>query len=173
MVDSFVRQHKSKPPPTSSESSVSCPKPSPTPMALSPPPPFILQFPLHSPSPAPPSLFFCRKNVELCATALFAAPISVRVSWSTRCLRSATQEDQWNDPDALGNGGVRSDADGVDAKVEDQSHDRSATAASSGATGSLRVSTSSFGDSLSLGIREPVYEVSHFFFLFIKCKSWL
>lgn len=83
----------------------------------------------------------------------------MRVSWSTRCLRSATEEDQWNDPDALGNGGVRSDADGVDAKVEDQSHDRSATAASSGATGSLRASASSFGDSLSLGIREPVYEV--------------
>ncbi|XP_024023796.1 magnesium transporter MRS2-11, chloroplastic isoform X2 [Morus notabilis] len=121
-------------------------------MALSPPHPYILQLPLHSPSPAsasaPASLFFClspRKKAELCA-ALFAAPFAVRVSWRTKCLRSSTEEDQWkNDSEALGYGGVRSDGHG-DSKVgvEDRNGDRS---------------TSSFGDSLSLGIREPVYEV--------------
>lgn len=82
--------------------------------------------------------------------------MTVKFSFKTKCLRSATEEDRWSESETLsddetGNG---------DSKVHQR--DKSTTATTSTttttSTGSMRVATSS-GDSLSLGIREPVYEV--------------
>ncbi|KAF4376772.1 hypothetical protein F8388_025643 [Cannabis sativa] len=114
-------------------------------MALSPKP-YLLYYPLHSPSPspAPAKLSFCSslppppKNFEISA-ALFA-PIALRVSWRAKCVRSATQEDN------------RSESD--DAVSEDQS-----SISANSKVSPLKVNTTSSSDSLSLGIREPVYEV--------------
>uniref|UniRef100_A0A803QMN6 Magnesium transporter n=1 Tax=Cannabis sativa TaxID=3483 RepID=A0A803QMN6_CANSA len=114
-------------------------------MALSPKP-YLLYSPLHSPSPspAPAKLSFCSslppppKNFEISA-ALFA-PIALRVSWRAKCVRSATQEDN------------RSESD--DAVSEDQS-----SISADSKVSQLKVNTTSSSDSLSLGIREPVYEV--------------
>ncbi|XP_062105197.1 magnesium transporter MRS2-11, chloroplastic [Humulus lupulus] len=126
-------------------------------MALTPRP-FLLQFPLHSPSPAPAKLFFCsslpapRKDPEISA-ALFT-PIALRVSWRTNCIRSATEEDRRSDSDA-----IPEHTDAAEA-VKDEEQSRT-SAAATGSTGSpLKLNTtSSSNDSLSLGIREPIYEV--------------
>ncbi|PON32561.1 Magnesium transporter [Parasponia andersonii] len=133
-------------------------------MALTPRP-YILQFPLHSPAPAPAnSLFLClspalRKDVEISAAAALFSPIAVRVSWRAKCLRSATEEDRRSESGTLPDGDQRSDDDDDDAaKVEDQQQSR-ASAAATGLSSPKVNSTSSYSDSLSLGIREPVYEV--------------
>lgn len=129
-------------------------------MALTPNP-YLLQFPLQSPAPAPASLFLslspaARKNIEISAAAALFSPIELRVSWGTKCLRSATEEGRRSDSEILPDGDRRSDDAGAVSKVDDQQQGR----ASDAATGPSRVNTtSSYSDSLSLGIREPVYEV--------------
>jgi magnesium transporter len=64
-----------------------------------------------------------------------------------KCSRS-TEEKKWNDAET-----VASDSD----DVVDDSNGQAPTRISS--IESQRISTTSSGDSLSLGIREPVYEV--------------
>ena len=155
-------------------------------MALTPCP-YTLHFPPHSPpapapsSLSPASLFFClspaalssaaRKNVELSAAALFS-PIALRVSWRTKCIRSATEEDRRSESETSPDGDRRSDDADDAVKVEDQQQGLASTDATG--TSSVRVnSTSSYSDSLSLGIREPVYEVyvAIIFFPFFFLKS--
>ncbi|KAL5580189.1 hypothetical protein UlMin_012631 [Ulmus minor] len=126
-------------------------------MAMAPRP-HLLQFPPHSSNPAPATLFFCfppavvalRKSIEISGAF---SPVAVRVSWRTKSVRSATEEDRWTEPETLTNGEASSDDD---AEVEQQ-HQSPATA--NNVTDSLRVTTSSSVDSPSLGIREPIYEV--------------
>ncbi|XP_027341776.1 magnesium transporter MRS2-11, chloroplastic [Abrus precatorius] len=70
-----------------------------------------------------------------------------------KCLSRSTEEKQWSDSET-----AISDSD----KVADEPNDRSRNRASVPANGrveSHRIVTTSSGDSLSLGIREPVYEV--------------
>ncbi|KAF3455132.1 hypothetical protein FNV43_RR05580 [Rhamnella rubrinervis] len=128
-------------------------------MALpSPRPDHLLHFPLRSPYPAPASLFICfpspsispalSKNELLLASS---SPVTVKFSFKTMCLRSATEEDRWSESETL------SDDETGDGDSNVHQRDKSTTATTT-STGSMRVTTS-YGDSLSLGIREPVYEV--------------
>ncbi|KAJ9188751.1 hypothetical protein P3X46_000117 [Hevea brasiliensis] len=111
-----------------------------------------LQFPLYTSSPGPdylllsPSPFQSPSPIFIYKTKIPLFPIAFKVSSRVRCLtKPSTQEDRWNEPETL----VPDDGDGVEALRENakvQHHQRD------------RIATSN-GDSLSLGIREPVYEV--------------
>ncbi|KAA8550260.1 hypothetical protein F0562_001944 [Nyssa sinensis] len=99
-------------------------------------------------SPWPCSQITVRKG----KTSLF--PISVKLSSRVKCLTKSTEETQWSEPETLTSDGEES---GDTVKVEpDDSVD--AHQQLNGPTGPQRITTSS-SDSLSLGIREPVYEV--------------
>ncbi|KAK9279308.1 hypothetical protein L1049_012987 [Liquidambar formosana] len=129
--------------------------------------PHLLQFPLYSPSPHSPlfsDLTFARSFKSPCplphlsfpksttATSLSAIRVSLRLSSRVKCsAKSTTEEDRWNEPETLTS---ESDEASDDNKVE---HGSSGVA-TTGPGDSQRV-VSSPGDSLSLGIREPVYEV--------------
>lgn len=116
----------------------------------------LLQFSFHSPSPAPATHCLviasswlpsssCLISLETSKIPLY--PIAFKVSSRVKCLAgSSTEEDQWSETETLTNGG---DAGGrEDAKVRPVP------------TQSTALSSSS--DFLSLGIREPVYEVFYF-----------
>lgn len=141
-------------------------------MALAPRPQ-ILHF--HLPSPAAPSpvsaslflSFPTRWPPSLSKNDFLSAfsPVSLKVPLKTNCLRSATEEeDRLSESETLSD----DEAGYGDAKIQQldktttASGTTAAAASSSSSTGSMRVSTSSYSDSLSLGIREPVYEVCLF-----------
>ncbi|KAK7402096.1 hypothetical protein VNO78_14087 [Psophocarpus tetragonolobus] len=68
-----------------------------------------------------------------------------------KCLGRSTEDKQWSDAET-----VLSDSD----EVADETNDRKRTSLpENGRVESQRIATISSGDSLSLGIREPVYEV--------------
>ena len=145
-------------------------------MALSAPPPSssssnLLQFPLHSrsstslfsdlatssrffQSPWPPPLLSSHK------TAI--SPIVIKeIQCKAKCsAKSTAEEDRLSEPETLAADG---DESREDEKVE-QHH--SSVATTTVPSGSKKVA-SSLSDSLSLGIREPVYEVLCFFFFSI------
>lgn len=133
-------------------------------MALSPLP-YTLHLPLlhHSP-PSPASLFLCLTPSPP-RKALAFSPIDLRASWRSKNFRSSTSEDdRWSELEAPPDAGV-SGSDGVEIPTED----RSPVTASRAST----ASSSSFGDSLSLGIREPVYEVKfHVLFISLVFYAW-
>ena len=83
-------------------------------------------------------------------------PISVKFS-SPRvrcmCLARSTEESQWNESENLAGDGE--DARDDDVKIEPRSRDNDSVQQHS----SLRIATGSSSDLLSLGIREPIYEV--------------
>uniref|UniRef100_A0A2P2JYC9 Magnesium transporter n=1 Tax=Rhizophora mucronata TaxID=61149 RepID=A0A2P2JYC9_RHIMU len=108
-------------------------------MALSP---HILQFPLrhshHSPQPHY-LLFYHSPPLSAAHNAKSPVfPIAISVAFRGRCLTKSAEEDSWSDPDVL-----LSEAE-VEARED--------------AKEVVRIS-SSYGDSLTLGIRDPVYEV--------------
>ncbi|KAM3740617.1 hypothetical protein ACB098_08G112100 [Castanea mollissima] len=141
-------------------------------MALTAPPPSsssssnLLQFPLHSrsttttalfsdfttgsrffQSPWPPPLLSTHK------TAI--SPIVIKeIQCKAKCsAKSTAEEDLLSEPETLA-------ADGDEAREEDEKVEQhqSSVATTTVPTGSRKVATS-LSDSLSLGIREPVYEV--------------
>ncbi|KAG8655157.1 magnesium transporter MRS2-11, chloroplastic isoform X2 [Manihot esculenta] len=120
-------------------------------MALSP---HLLQFPVHTSSPGPDYLLFypspCQSPspISVHKTKIPVVPIAFKVSSRVRCLtKSSTEEDRWSDSETLvsDDGGDDRDAAREDAKVQQPQRER--------------IAPISYGDSLSLGIREPVYEV--------------
>ncbi|GFZ17823.1 magnesium (Mg) transporter 10 [Actinidia rufa] len=128
--------------------------------------PNLLQLPLHSPSPSlhrflftgdgqfqsssPPQILWRRR------WRVSVFPISVKLS-SPRvrcmCLARSTEENQWNESENLAGDGK--DARDDDVEIEPRSRDYDSVQQHS----SLRIATGSSSDLLSLGIREPVYEV--------------
>ncbi|XP_057480209.1 magnesium transporter MRS2-11, chloroplastic-like isoform X3 [Actinidia eriantha] len=128
--------------------------------------PNLLQLPLHSPSPSlhrflftgdgqfrsssPPKILWRRRR----RVSVF--PISVKLS-SPRvrcmCLARSTEESQWNESENLAGDGE--DARDDDVEIEPRGRDNDSVQQHS----SLRIATGSSSDLLSLGIREPVYEV--------------
>lgn len=122
------------------------------PMALTPWP-LLFQLPLHSSSPSS-HLFYSQSPHSPTPIALRISdvsafsPVKLSVPVSSprgNCFRSATEEDRSSAPEAFSDD---DDRDLVDVKT-----------APTTSGGSLSVTTSFSGDSLSLGIREPVYEV--------------
>ncbi|KAM5584353.1 magnesium transporter MRS2-11, chloroplastic [Rosa sericea] len=122
------------------------------PMALTPCP-HLFHLPLHSSSSSSSShLFFYSQSPSS------PPPIALRISdvsavfspaklssARAKCFKSATEEDRFSEPETVS---------------DDEAGDRDNVKTASTATGgSLNVTTSFTGDSLSLGIREPVYEV--------------
>lgn len=116
------------------------------------PSPKILQFAVQSRSMSANYLIFSSPSQPWpCSQKLGNAslfPIIVKVSSKVKCLTKSTDEDRLSESEA-----VDDDVDGVreDTKVHVKRPQRTASSSS---------------DSLSLGIREPVYEV--FFFLIPK-----
>lgn len=119
------------------------------PMALTPWP-SLFQLPLHSSSPSS-HLFYSQHPhsptpIALRISDVSAVKLSVPVSSPrANCFRSATEEDRSSEPEAVSDDDDR-------GLVDDKT-------ASTTSGASLGVTTSFSGDSLSLGIREPVYEV--------------
>ena len=149
-------------------------------MALTAPPPSssssnLLQFPLHSrstaalfsdlatssrffQSPWPPPLLSSHK------TAI--SPIAIKeIQCKAKCSAKSTAEEDWlSEPETLA-------ADGDEAREDENvEQHQSSLATTTLPTGSKKVA-SSLSDSLSLGIREPVYEVFFFFFFFFFSLS--
>ena len=141
-------------------------------MALTAPPPSssssnLFQFPLHSrstaalfsdlatssrffQSPWPPPLLSSHK------TAI--SPIAIKeIQCKAKCSAKSTAEEDWlSEPETLA-------ADGDEAREDENvEQHQSSLATTTLPTGSKKVA-SSLSDSLSLGIREPVYEVFFFF----------
>ncbi|KAL6204928.1 hypothetical protein ACLB2K_022195 [Fragaria x ananassa] len=109
-------------------------------MALTPWP-HLFHLPLHSSSSSSSHLFFYSQSqssplLRITETSAAFSPLKVS-SARARCYKSATEPDTVSD---------------------DEAGDRDSVKSANG--GSVTVTTTSFsGDSLSLGIREPVYEV--------------
>ncbi|BFG34581.1 hypothetical protein CerSpe_208550 [Prunus speciosa] len=123
-------------------------------MALNPWP-LVLHLPLHSSSHS--SQLFCsqlRSKTELSAFSPISLKLSVSLSPRPKCFRSATEEDRFSESETLSDDEEARSNDDVQVNSQHQASTTTKTATRSG--GSLRVTTS---DSLSLGIREPVYEV--------------
>lgn len=137
--------------------------------------PNLLQFPLPTPSTTTHYLLFSDLTFS---SRLFRSPwapsllssygskistISPIVVSRVKCsAKSTADEDLLSEPETLASGG------GDDhAKVQDQS-----SVAASRPIGSPRVATS-LSDSLSLGIREPVYEVLVLLYLFVVFNWFL
>ncbi|KDP34346.1 hypothetical protein JCGZ_11229 [Jatropha curcas] len=117
-------------------------------MALSP---HLLQFPVHSSSPPPDCLLFYPSAwqsplISVNKAKIPLVPIALKVSARVRCLTKSTKEDRLGETETL----VSDDGDDGGEAREDtkiQHHPQ-------------RIATAnSYSDSLSLGIREPVYEV--------------
>jgi magnesium transporter len=107
------------------------------------------------PSSSPPPLSLIHKK-KLCPLL----PIAVRSSSRVKCLTKSTEEDRSEQESSLvSDSDVGEEAEiREDTKVQLQQNKRIPT-------------TSSFGDSLSLGIREHVYEVRFFFpFPLVRCR---
>ncbi|RXI04697.1 hypothetical protein DVH24_038971 [Malus domestica] len=120
-------------------------------MALTPWP-YFLQLPLHS-SPHSAQLFYSQsRKAEASLVSPIPVKLSVSVSRRPKCFRSATEEDRFSDPETISDDEARPH----DEVPVNSRHQRTTTAATSGGSG--RVAMSSASDSL-LGIREPVYEV--------------
>ena len=85
-------------------------------------------------------------------------PISVKLS-SPRvkctCLARSTEESQWSESETLAGDDDADDASDDDVKIEPRNRDNNLVQQHS----SPRITTGSSSDLLSLGIREPVYEV--------------
>lgn len=137
--------------------------------------PNLLQFPLPTPSTTTHYLLFSDLTFS---SRLFRSPwapsllssygskistISPIVVSRVKCsAKSTADEDLLSEPETLASGGGDDDA-----KVQDQS-----SVAASRPIGSPRVATS-LSDSLSLGIREPVYEVLVLLYLFVVFNWFL
>ncbi|PSR86528.1 Magnesium transporter MRS2-11 like [Actinidia chinensis var. chinensis] len=130
--------------------------------------PNLLQLPLHSSSPSlhrflftgdgpfrssslPQILWRRRRRVSV-------FPISVKLS-SPRvkctCLARSTEESQWSESETLASDDEDEDARDDDVKIEPRNRDNNLVQQNY----SPRITTGSSSDLLSLGIREPVYEV--------------
>ncbi|KAE9461324.1 hypothetical protein C3L33_06784, partial [Rhododendron williamsianum] len=122
---------------------------------LPPSTPSLLQLPLHSPSPSFRGLIFAASVLPIPWSKRkgSTSPISVKDSSRARCLAQSTEESQWTDSEALTSDGDDDAGDG-EIKVEDETVPQH-----SGANSSLRIGTGYSSDNLSLGLREPVYEV--------------
>ncbi|XP_021812198.1 magnesium transporter MRS2-11, chloroplastic [Prunus avium] len=123
-------------------------------MALNPWP-LLHHLPLHSSSHS--SQLFCsqlRSRTELSAFSPISLKLSVSLSPRPKCFRSATEEDRFSEPETPSDDEEARSDDEV--QVNSQHHASTTTKTATRSGGSLRVTTS---DSLSLGIREPVYEV--------------
>ncbi|XP_028191795.1 magnesium transporter MRS2-11, chloroplastic-like isoform X2 [Glycine soja] len=98
------------------------------------------------------------RSVELSCTDSFTLVRRCKISGPApaalkpvKCLGRSTGEKQWSDAET-----AVSDTD----EVADEPNDRNQTSVpTNGRVESQRIATTSSGDSLSLGIREPVYEV--------------
>ncbi|KAI8524220.1 hypothetical protein RHMOL_Rhmol13G0133500 [Rhododendron molle] len=127
---------------------------------LPPSTPSLLQLPLHSPSPSSRRLIFAASVLPIpwtkrkCSTS----PISVKDSSRVRCLAQSTEESQWTDSEALTSDDDDDSGDG-EIKVEPRGREDETVPQHSGANSSMRIGTGYSSDTLSLGIREPVYEV--------------
>lgn len=109
------------------------------------PSPNILQFSVQSPSTSVHYLFFsspwpCSQQLSKRNVNVPLVPIAVKVSSKVRCLTKSTEENRWIEPENVAD----DDVNGVREDIKVQPPQRIVTSAS---------------DSLSLGIREPVYEV--------------
>ncbi|KAL7202126.1 hypothetical protein ACSBR1_033743 [Camellia fascicularis] len=126
---------------------------------------------LHSPPPTVHCLIFTTGDALFRPQILWRKskgslfPISVKVSSRVKCLTKSTEEREWSESETLTSIGD-GDGDGDDTGDEDNKvqepyrHDSNDSVQQhSGLTGSPRITTASSSDSLSLGIREPVYEV--------------
>lgn len=96
---------------------------------------------------------FCSSNRN---GALF--PIALKLSSRVGCLTRSTEESK---SETLTSDDDDDDDDDGDSEIKVEPHGREDETVHqhSGLTGSLRIGTGSSSDSLSLGIREPVYEV--------------
>ncbi|KAJ7947914.1 Magnesium transporter MRS2-like protein [Quillaja saponaria] len=104
-----------------------------------------------SQTPWPPSLFIVNSSLKI--SALSPIKVATRLSSSKfKCFTKSTEEEQLSEPETI----VVSDSDEAtdDPQADGRSH-----VDTNGPFGSQRIVMSSSGDSLSLGIREPVYEV--------------
>ncbi|KAJ9178010.1 hypothetical protein P3X46_009930 [Hevea brasiliensis] len=112
----------------------------------------LLQFPVHTSSPGPDYLLFypspCQSSspISIRKAMIPLVPIALNVSARVRCLtKSSAEEDRWSESETLvSDGDDGGEATREDAKVQQRRRERIAT---------------SYGDSLTLGIREPIYEV--------------
>ncbi|XP_042958289.1 magnesium transporter MRS2-11, chloroplastic isoform X2 [Carya illinoinensis] len=134
-------------------------------MALTPSSPYLLHFPHHSPSATTHQLLF----PDLASSSSFLqspwapshkskvsaiSPIVIKEAPSSRVIcmsKSTAEEDRLIERETIATSG--NDDDDDDPKAPHQS-----SVPTTGSIGPQRVSTS-LSDSLSLGIREPVYEV--------------
>ncbi|XP_058197624.1 magnesium transporter MRS2-11, chloroplastic [Rhododendron vialii] len=126
---------------------------------LPPSTPSLLQLPLHSPSFR--RLIFAASVLPIRWTKRkgSTSPISVKDSSRVRCLAQSTEESQyWTDSEALTSDGDDDAGDG-EIKVEPHGREDETVPQHSGANSSLRIGTGYSSDTLSLGIREFVYEV--------------
>lgn len=130
-------------------------------MALTPSTPQILQFSFHSPSNSAHCLLFS----DLTSSHVLQSPLpwpQLQIALQRRaalnpvastsrvmCLAKPTEEERWTGTETL-----TSSADDVVDSDKAENHQNSVED-----IGAQRASTASYSDSLSLGIREPIYEV--------------
>jgi magnesium transporter len=147
-------------------------------MALTVPPPYspsssnLLQFPLHSRSTlfsdlTTSSRFFYSPWATPLLSSHKTAISPILIKEPPKCAaKSTAEEDRLSEPEPV----ASDDGDDYvgeareDAKVQQHQHQhQQSSVATVAPIGSQRVATS-LSDSLSLGIREPVYEVFFFFY---------
>lgn len=129
-------------------------------MALNPCTPQILQFSFRSPSNSAHCLFFS----DLTSSHILQSPppwpqlqIGLKrsraalgpVAWKVNCLAKSTEEERWTEP-----GTLTSNSDELVEPDEAESQQNSVAN-----VGAQRTPSVFYSDSISLGIREPVYEV--------------
>lgn len=116
--------------------------------------PNLLQLSAHCHSSSAPAdyLLLCSPSQisSLKARCLPLLPIAVKVSSRIKCLTKSTEENRFIEPDT-----VTSDEEDIDGEREDIDEQLPVQ----NSTSPQRIVTSSASDSLSLGIRDPVYEV--------------
>ncbi|XP_028077889.1 magnesium transporter MRS2-11, chloroplastic isoform X4 [Camellia sinensis] len=123
--------------------------------------------PLYSPPPTVHCLIFTGGDALFQPQILWRKskgslfPISVKVSSRVKCLTKSTEEREWSESETLTSNGDGDDTGDEDNKVQEpyRRDNNDFVQQHSGLTGSPRITTASSSDSLSLGIREPVYEV--------------
>lgn len=131
-------------------------------MALTPSTPHILQFSFHSPSNSAHCFLFSElrsshvlqspppwPQLQIALQRSRAALNPVVSTLRVKCLAKSTEEERWTGTETL----TSSAGDVVDSD-KSENHQNSVED-----IGAQRTSTASYSDSLSLGIREPVYEV--------------
>ncbi|TKY48598.1 Magnesium transporter MRS2-11 [Spatholobus suberectus] len=92
----------------------------------------------------------CTDSFTLLRRCKISVPAALK---PVKCVSRSTEEKQWSDAET-----AVSDSDEVADEPNEQARNRTSVLAS-GRVESQRIATTSSGDSLSLGIREPVYEV--------------